>query len=189
MSALELSLIPKLPEWYIIPPEVVDICKHAQKTTGRPMQMRNFLLRGPAGTGKTMGAKAIAAGLGLPYMKYTCSANTEIFDFTGMIFPETDAVSTGSSELDREREILKSMGGISYANVAKLLRLPDLDDMDYDPAGVYQALTGVENLAATVQDCMSVVLERSRKRYRLLASVLKTVKAPARTILMWRRIL
>ena len=169
LSALELSLIPKLPEWYIIPPEVVDICKHAQKTTGRPMQMRNFLLRGPAGTGKTMGAKAIAAGLGLPYMKYTCSANTEIFDFTGMIFPETDAVSTDSSELDREREILKSMGGISYANVAKLLRLPDLDDMDYDPAGVYQALTGVENLAATVQDCMSVVLEKVTEKVQALS--------------------
>lgn len=169
LSALELSLIPKLPEWYIIPPEVVDICKHAQKTTGRPMQMRNFLLRGPAGTGKTMGAKAIAAGLGLPYMKYTCSANTEIFDFTGMIFPETDAVSTGSSELDREREILKSMGGISYANVAKLLRLPDLDDMDYDPAGVYQALTGVENLAATVQDCKSVVLEKVTEKVQALS--------------------
>lgn len=169
LSALEQSLIPKLPEWYIIPPEVVDICKHAQKTTGRPMQMRNFLLRGPAGTGKTMGAKAIAAGLGLPYMKYTCSANTEIFDFTGMIFPETDAVSTGSSELDREREILKSMGGISYANVAKLLRLPDLDDMDYDPAGVYQALTGVENLAATVQDCMSVVLEKVTEKVQALS--------------------
>lgn len=169
LSALELSLIPKLPEWYIIPPEVVDICKHAQKTTGRPMQMRNFLLRGPAGTGKTMGAKAIAAGLGLPYMKYTCSANTEIFDFTGMIFPETDAVSTGSSELDREREILKSMGGISYANVAKLMRLPDLDDMDYDPVGVYQALTGVENLAATVQDCMSVVLEKVTEKVQALS--------------------
>ena len=169
LSALDLSLIPKLPEWYIIPPEVVDICKHAQKTTGRPMQMRNFLLRGPAGTGKTMGAKAIAAGLGLPYMKYTCSANTEIFDFTGMIFPETDAVSTGSPELDREREILKSMGGISYANVAKLMRLPDLDDMDYDPAGVYQALTGVENLAATVQDCMSVVLEKVTEKVQALS--------------------
>ena len=169
LSALELSLIPKLPEWYIIPPEVVDICKHAQKTTGRPMQMRNFLLRGPAGTGKTMGAKAIAAGLGLPYMKYTCSANTEIFDFTGMIIPETDAVSTGSPELDREREILKSMGGISYANVAKLMRLPDLDDMDYDPAGVYQALTGVENLAATVQDCMSVVLEKVTEKVQALS--------------------
>ena len=174
LSALEQSLIPKLPEWYIIPPEVVDICKHAQKTTGRPMQMRNFLLRGPAGTGKTMGAKTIAAGLGLPYMKYTCSANTEIFDFTGMIFPETDAVSTGSPELDREREILKSMGGISYANVAKLMRFPDLDDMDYDPAGVYQALTGVENLAATVQDCMSVVLEKVTEKVQALSKRAET---------------
>lgn len=177
LSALELSLIPKLPEWYIIPPEVVDICKHAQKTTGRPMQMRNFLLRGPAGTGKTMGAKAIAAGLGLPYMKYTCSANTELFDFTGMIFPETDAVSTGSPELDREREILKSMGGISYANVAKLLRFPDLDDMDYDPAGVYQALTGVENLAATVQDCMSVVLEKVTEKVQALSKRAETCQS------------
>lgn len=169
LSELEQSLVPKLPEWYIIPPEVVAICQHAQKTTGRPMQMRNFLLRGPAGTGKTMGAKAIAAGLGLPYMKYTCSANTEIFDFTGMIFPETDTVSTGDLELDRERETLKSMGGINYANVAKLMHLPDLDDMDYDPAGVYQALTGVENPAATVQDCMGVVLEKVTEKVQALS--------------------
>ena len=32
--------------------------------------------------------------------------------------------------------------------------------MDYDPAGVYQALTGVENQAATPQDCMELVLEK-----------------------------
>ena len=52
------------------------------------------------------------------------------------------------------------MGGINYANVSKMMNLPDLDDMDYDPAGVYQALTGVENAAATSQDCMSIVLDR-----------------------------
>lgn len=86
MSSQEKQLIPVLPEWYIIPQEVVDICKHAQATTGKPTQMRNFLLRGPSGTGKTRSAKAIAAGLGLPYMAYTCSAGTEIFDFIGQIF-------------------------------------------------------------------------------------------------------
>lgn len=67
LSPLEKSLVPQLPAWYIIPDEVVDICKHANATTGKAMPMRNFLLRGPAGTGKTMGAKAIAAGLNLPY--------------------------------------------------------------------------------------------------------------------------
>ena len=87
LSVLEETLVPKLEEWYIIPDEIVDICKHALNTTGKPMQMRNFLLRGPAGTGKTQGAKAIAAGLHLPYMKYTCSASTEVFDFVGMVFP------------------------------------------------------------------------------------------------------
>lgn len=43
-SSEEQSLIPKLPEWYVVPEEVVDICKHAKETTGKPMQMRNFLL-------------------------------------------------------------------------------------------------------------------------------------------------
>ena len=160
--------VPALPEWYVIPQEAVDICKHAQLTTGKPTQMRNFLLRGPAGTGKTMGAKAIAAGLGLPYMKYTCSAGTEIFDFVGMVFPNTEH-STGNAQLDQEREQLQAMGGVNYANVSKLLHLPDLDDMDYDPAGVYQALTGVENQAATPQDCMELVLEKVTKKVRQLS--------------------
>lgn len=169
LGAQELILVPKLPEWYIIPQEVVDICKHAKATTGKSMQMRNFLLRGPAGTGKTMGAKAIAAGLHLPYMKYTCSAGTEIFDFIGMIFPDSDSASTGDAQLDKEREILKSMGGINYANVSKMMNLPDLDDMDYDPAGVYLALTGMENANATSQDCMSLVLDKVTEKVRALS--------------------
>ena len=180
-SPQEAMLIPKLPEWYIIPKEVVDICKHAKATTGKSMQMRNFLLRGPAGTGKTMGAKAIAAGLGLPYMKYTCSANTEIFDFVGMIFPDSADGSTGSAQLDAERETLMQMGGINYANVSKLMKLPDLDDMDYDPAGVYMALTGVENAAATSQDCMSIVLDRVTEKVRELSKTVKDKNSSGQT--------
>lgn len=176
----ETMLIPKLPEWYIIPKEVVNICKHAKATTGKSMQMRNFLLRGPAGTGKTMGAKAIAAGLGLPYMKYTCSANTEIFDFVGMIFPDSED-STGSAQLDAERETLIQMGGINYVNVSKLMKLPDLDDMDYDPAGVYMALTGVENAAATAQDCMSIVLDRVTEKVRELSKTVKDKNSSGQT--------
>ena len=168
LTPAERAQVPVLPEWYIIPQEAVDICKHAQLTTGKPTQMRNFLLRGPAGTGKTMGAKAIAAGLGLPYMKYTCSAGTEIYDFVGMVFPNTEH-STGNAQLDQEREQLQAMGGVNYANVSKLLHLPDLDDMDYDPAGVYQALTGVENQAATPQDCMELVLEKVTEKVRQLS--------------------
>ena len=99
----------------------------------------------------------------------TCSAGTEIFDFVGMIFPETDSVSTGDAELDREREALKAMGGINYANVAALMHLPDLDDMDYDPAGVYKALTGIDNDDASAQDCMSIVLDKVTEKVQQLS--------------------
>lgn len=139
LSPLEKSLVPQLPAWYIIPDEVVDICKHANATTGKAMPMRNFLLRGPAGTGKTMGAKAIAAGLNLPYMKYTCSAGTEIFDFVGMIFPETDSVSTGDAELDREREALKAMGGINYA-MRTVTQLIESEEDEERPTHIFQSI-------------------------------------------------
>lgn len=168
LSVLEEALVPKLEDWYIIPEQVVNICAHAQKTTGKSMQMRNFLMRGPAGTGKTKGAMAIAAGLHLPYMKYTCSASTEIFDFVGMIFPQTDSMTTGDAELDKEREMLLSMGGINYANVAKLMNLPDLEDMDFDPAGVFHSLTGVVNDDATSRDCMAVVLDMVTEKIKAL---------------------
>lgn len=169
LSVLEESLVPKLEEWYIIPEQVVNICKHAQVTTGKPMQMRNFLMRGPAGTGKTQGARAIAAGLHLPYMKYTCSASTEVFDFVGMVFPKTDSMTTGDADLDKEREMLMSMGGINYANVAKIMNLPDLEDMDFDPAGVFQTLTGVANDDATSRDCMAVVMDIVTEKIKALS--------------------
>lgn len=168
LSVLEEALVPKLEDWYIIPEQVVNICAHAQMTTGKSMQMRNFLMRGPAGTGKTQGARAVAAGLHLPYMKYTCSASTEIFDFVGMIFPQTDSMTTGDVELDKEREMLLSMGGINYANVAKLMNLPDLEDMDFDPAGVFHSLTGVVNDDATSRDCMAVVLDMVTEKIKAL---------------------
>ena len=167
----EQALVPVLEPWYVLPEEVITICKHAKASTGRSLPMRNFLLRGPAGTGKTEGARAIAAGLNLPYMKYTCSAGTEIFDLVGQVFPDTDGPSTGDADLDQQREQLKEMGGITYENVKKLMGLPDLDDMDYDPAGTYQKLSGMEKPDATSQDCMSLVMEMVTNKLQQLCKV------------------
>ena len=49
------------------------------------------------------------------------------------------------------------------------MQLTDLDDMEYDPAGVYQALTGRENENATAQDCMSLVLEKVTDKVQQLS--------------------
>ncbi len=116
-----------------------------------------------------MGARAIAAGLGLPYMKYTCSAGSEIYDFIGQVLPSFDGGSTGDAQLDAERKAIKAMGGINYENVSKLMGLPDLDDMDFDPAGVYQTLTGTARPQATTQECMALVLERVTEKIGALS--------------------
>ena len=181
LSVLEESLVPKLEDWYIIPEQAVNICRHAQMTTGKPMQMRNFLMRGPAGTGKTQGARAIAAGLHLPYMKYTCSASTEVFDFVGMVFPKTDTMTTGDAQLDKEREMIMGMGGINYTNVAKIMNLPDLEDMDFDPCGVFQNLTGIVNEEVTSRDCMAVVMDMVAEKIKALSKPAEVEQSSGQT--------
>jgi len=171
LNAKEQAHISVLQPFYIIPEQIVSVCRHAQATTGRPTQMRNFMLRGPAGTGKTKGAEAIAAGLGLPYVDYTCSSGTEIFDFIGQVFPNTENLSTGDPILDAQRQELQAMGGVTYENVAKLMKLPGLDDMDYDPAGVYAKVAGVVKADATAQDCMAVILNLVTDKVRELCFV------------------
>lgn len=89
--------------------------------------------------------------------------------FIGQIFPDSENATTGDAELDKELESLKTMGGINYENVKKLMHLPDLDDMDYDAAGVYKALTGTEKESATSQECMAIVLDKVTEKVKALS--------------------
>jgi len=171
LSPHEMSMVPALQSWYILPEQVVSVCKHAAATTGKNTPMRNFLLRGPAGTGKTEGAKAVAAGLHLPYVLYTCSANSEIYDFIGQMFPDGDQATTGDAELDEQRQQLQAMGGITYENVSKLMGLPGLDDMDYDPEGTYLALTGTARPGVSSQECMAQIMTLITDKLKQLCTV------------------
>ncbi len=135
LSAEELRTVPKLEEWYIIPPEVQCLCQHAKETTNSFMPMRDMLLRGPAGTGKTEGAKALAAGFGLPYRHITCSANTTIEDLLGQLLPvtEDDPPEENSS-------------------------LPTLEDIRMDLASAYCKLTGIYQ-DVTLEDFCGALLK------------------------------
>lgn len=139
LTAEESLMIPQIEDWYVIPPEVVTICKHAHLTTSGIQPMRNFMMRGPAGTGKTEGAKAIAAGLGLPYMYYTCSANTEIYDFLGQMLPDTV-----------ERTLYQK-------------EYPTLTDVQMDPPSAYKKLTGIYDEAITDTEVYDKLLETMRQ--------------------------
>ncbi len=116
-SLEEQELIPKIENWYVRPYEVDTVCKHVKETSNSIAPMRNFLFRGPSGVGKTEMAKAIAAGLGLPFAYFTCSANTEEYDlFEKAVFESNDIQSNAIS-------------------------LPTLMDIQMDPSSAYFKLT------------------------------------------------
>lgn len=134
----ERAMVPNLPDWYIIPKEVVRVCEHAKITTASSQPMRNFLFRGEAGTGKTMGAQAIAAGLNLPYTLMTCSANTEITDLVGQFIPDTTGFQ-GSQQYEGE--------------------LPKISDIIMHPPSVYKMLTGEYDEEKTEDDVLQKLIE------------------------------
>ncbi|CUX25468.1 AAA family ATPase [Clostridium sp. C105KSO13] len=128
--------VPPLPPWYVIPEEIKRICEHAKLTTASVQPMRNFLLRGPSGTGKTEGSKAIAAGLHLPYRCITCSANTEIFDLLGQILPDVDGKMTQLRH--------------TY---------PTFQDIALDPSTAYQKLTGIYEETVSEDDVYQKLID------------------------------
>ena len=102
-SEEELS-VPVLPDWYLIPPEVKIICEHAKETTGTSHAMRNFMMRGPAGTGKTEGAKAVAAALGGTYPSLTdiqMDPASAYYMLTGTYEDEIDEFTVYKTLLDK----------------------------------------------------------------------------------------
>ncbi len=137
LTARELAMVPTLPDWYIIPKEVVRVCEHAKVTTASSQPMRNFLFRGEAGTGKTMGAQAIAAGLNLPYTLMTCSANTEITDLVGQFIPDTGNFQSGSNCTD----------------------LPKISNITMHPPSVYMMLTSEYDEEKTEDDVLQKLIE------------------------------
>lgn len=140
LTPKEQSLIPTIPAYFDIPDQAVFICRHIVGTTNSQTPIRNIMLRGKSGTGKTGSARLIAAILGRPYLLFTCSSDTEAMDLIGQPVPA---------------------GMLAVKQTSK--QLPSYDRMVYDPAGAYLALTGRENEQATTQQCIAVYMRHIRQ--------------------------
>ena len=140
LTPKEQSLIPTIPAYFDIPDQAVFICRHIAGTTNSQTPIRNIMLRGKSGTGKTGSARLIAAILGRPYLLFTCSSDTEAMDLIGQPVPA---------------------GMLAVKQTSK--QLPSYDRMVYDPAGAYLALTGQENEQATTQQCIAAYMPGSAR--------------------------
>lgn len=141
LSATESSLVPQMAQSYVCPEWVETVSEDLCLSTQFSQPMRNVLLTGSSGSGKTKGAQAIASMLGLPYVKVTCSPDTDMFSFIGQILPNTD---------DENVE-----------ETFKRKNLPSFEDVENDFKGVFKILFGKEaGKYDSPADCYTEILKR-----------------------------
>ncbi len=83
------KMVAKINDSYYVPENIEEICKLIKVSTELEPSFRDVLLYGDSGSGKTAGSYAIAAGLGMPYVTYTCHPQTDNFDLIGQFVPAT----------------------------------------------------------------------------------------------------
>lgn len=138
LTDLEKNFIPDIdPDW-IVPKEVTDMASAIQATSSMKSPIRNLILSGPSGTGKTESSKMLAAELGIPYVNFSCAPDTERMDLTLSVIPNA---KTDKSE--------NNISQISSTDPA---------DWGFDPEGCYKKITGEDKSGATAMDCLNAVL-------------------------------
>ena len=122
-----------IPKWYVIPQWVLALARKIKYSTGFTVPKRTALVESPSGFGKTEACKALAALLHLLYSTTVCSADTEIFDWIGQVFP------AGSDKALTMKEIGQALG-------------VTLDDIELDPEGAYHILTGKKVTSVALEE-------------------------------------
>ncbi len=134
------DLVPKLDEKYIVGHLLVTLCEHFKVSTSFPNPIRNVLLRGEPGTGKTAMYMGVAAGCGLPLYSQAAHAMMEPFDFFGQFIPEGE----GTDKHLKRISLSEVLNGITY-----------LEDIVLDPTASFQKITGQRKDDASEMDCIS----------------------------------
>lgn len=140
----EKMMIPVIPEGYNLPEYIIKDAQIIQASSAFKTPIRNIMLSGKAGTGKTESTRMLCALLNIPYTKTTCSVDTDIFSLLGQVYP-----NMGSST------------PINYDRYLTEKGLPQPVDIEFDAAGSYEKLTGKkapEGLDTT--ECYSILVSK-----------------------------
>lgn len=140
-----------IPDWYVPVPAVINIAKAVAGSSIFKKPFRNIMMRGPAGSGKTEGAKALAAMFGNPYGVITGHAEMEFFDLASNLIPNTDSKITSDAEM---------YDYLLYALRDSGLVLPSFMEIAAMPDVVYEQITGKKNEEAGEEECFAALASK-----------------------------
>ena len=113
-TAEEEDLIPVFPEEMPVPAEVMTFARRFVKSREFKAPINNMCWRGGTGFGKSTGAEILACILHTPFVRITCSSQTELNDFLSQFVPNPDTDS----------------GALAAS-------LPTFEEIKMDPVGAY----------------------------------------------------
>lgn len=148
LTAEQEELVPKLDSRYVVNETLLNICSHIKETTNRPRPVRNVLLRGEPGTGKSETYVGIAYACHLPLYTFAANAMTEPFDLFGQFVP----VDENGEQTGPKVPLDKILSG-----------MPSAEDISMDPAFCYQTITGLYKADATATECMAAIFNLAQK--------------------------
>lgn len=141
-SEYEKARIYQIPKTHEFTQTEIKIAERVKKTRERnsPLQIKNILLEGDAGSGKTETAKVLSAMFGLPYTQVTCFADMDKSDVTGAFYPVAENNLTPAGT-----------GGPSEAEI------------QFDPQKAWMMLTGETLSDATPAMCEERIRKEKEK--------------------------
>lgn len=143
LSSEEEKRVPKLGDWYVVPEWSKETAHKICCSSKFRKPIRNILLYGSSGTGKTEGSQAIAQMLGLPYYTMSCSADDDKYDLIGQLVPNTNKSESTPEE------------------ICNRLGIPNFFDVECDFEGSYEKLFGRKpSKMDTASDCYQEITRR-----------------------------
>jgi len=139
--ALKKALEAEVPDEEILTPEAKDMLDYIVGSTGFKNPIRNFMLRGMTGLGKSHICAQIARALDTVLVRVNCNPHMETNDFLSKFVPDT--------------------GAMDY-DVFEVVDYPTLDEINYDPVTAYKKLTGIYNEKATPQMAFEAYINAQR---------------------------
>ncbi len=132
----EEKRVPDLGDWFVVPNWSMKTAKRVVNSQRFRKSIKNMLIHGPSGSGKSESCKAMAEAMGLPYASHTGSPDDDYFSTVSQILPNTEKGNTKNTE-ERCKELdIPSFEDIENnfdASFEKLFgRKPDKFDSEAD---------------------------------------------------------
>lgn len=122
---------------------LIDIATDIKKSSSLKFHFRDYMLKGPTGTGKTTMCKVLGLLLNLPVLTFSCD-------------PDTDQLALGCSIVPNA----ETDESVSLSLEQFMAAMPSIDDMSFEPEKSYMRLTGEKKEHVSSDECMSVLLKK-----------------------------